>query len=171
MRRTTSLLAMLAIFSFPCLSAFADSAEQKELLGLMKKLNGVLEGKSGTEAALPTERRRGEITLIINLPVRVGNTVFCTVSMSAIGALSYTQTQTVRSNPNPPGGGITPLCIVTMRYNWPHVDPNNVIQLNVVVTENCACPETPYRVSHDLPSINFPPNGVTVPPIGYTLHM
>ena len=159
MRRMTSLLAMLAIFSFLSLSAFADSAEQRELLGLMKKLNGVLEGKSvGPEAALPTARRRGQIALFIELPSRVGNTVFCTASISVIGALSYTQAQTVRSGPT---DFVPSRCEITMRYNWPHVDPNNVIQINIVVTDNCACPESPYRVSHDLPSINIPPNGTT----------
>ena len=168
MRRTTSLLAMLAILSFLCLSAFAASAEQRELLGLMKKLTGLLEPTSErTAAAVAIPRRRGQITLIIEMQPRVGNTVFCTASMSVIGALSYTQAQTVRSMPSE----VIPnsICEIKMRYDWPHVDPTNVIQLNVVVTENCACPETPYRISHDLPSINIPPNGVTIQPIVYKL--
>ena len=53
MRRITS---MLAVFLFLCSPALADSAEQSELLGWIKKLNGLIEPKSTTRAVLVPDR-------------------------------------------------------------------------------------------------------------------
>jgi hypothetical protein len=163
---------MLAIFLFLCPSAFADSVEQSELLGLMKKLNGLLDSKSGKTARAVS--RSGRLVFNISLRTPSGNvektTLFCTATMSVVGAVSYTQARTVRPTRGPEGEGRL-LCTITMNYHWPKVDPTNVIQLNVVAfTEFCTCPETPYRVSHDLPSITIPPDGIT-DIVEYTLVM
>ena len=88
MRRATHMLAtLLAIFLFLCPSAFADNAEQRELLGLMKKLNSLLESKSAGAAAGVS--RAGQIVFLIQLPPRVGNTVFCTATISAVSSCSF----------------------------------------------------------------------------------